>query len=187
MQEREATASGLFAGDFVDPTEEIIDMSEGPTHAPVTPPADAPASPSPKPRPRTLSKVMSRGRALSRHGSLSGMMPEPAPLKDNPFTTVPANFNPQLSPQRKGKRKEKEVGVDAEKEREKLPLPAPTSSSVIATEGNTRGGGVVEKIEKKEDPGFVTLDLSLDDLAADAKSSSPRRASRSPPRKKTRS
>ena len=77
--------------------------------------------------------------------------------------------------------------VELEKEREKLPLPAPTSSSVIATEGNTRGGGVVEKIEKKEDPGFVTLDLSLDDLAADAKSSSPRRASRSPPRKKTRS
>ena len=49
------------------------------------------------------------------------------------------------------------------------------------------GGGVVEKIEKKEDPGLVTMDLSLDDLAADAKSSSPRRASRSPPRKKTRS
>ncbi|RPD54394.1 HD-domain/PDEase-like protein [Lentinus tigrinus ALCF2SS1-7] len=185
MQERETAAAGLFSGDFVDPTEEDIDMSEGPARAPVTPPADAPALATPKPRTRALSKVVSRGRALSRRESLAGMMPEPAPLKDNPFTTVPANFNPQLSPQRKGKRKEKEkeVGVEGDKqERENLPLPTPTPSFAVDGE-QVRAVPLSARVEGgKED---VPLDLGLGDFGPE-KGSPPRRASRSPPRKKTR-
>ncbi|KAI0706868.1 hypothetical protein C8T65DRAFT_740425 [Cerioporus squamosus] len=186
MQERESAAGGLFSGDFGgDLGEDDIDMSEGPKHTPVTPPADAPAPATPKPKPRTLSKVVSRGRALSRHGSLGGMVPDPVPLKDNPFTTVPANFNPQLSPQRKGKRKEKEKVVAGESVTDSPPLPKPTPDCAKGGERTS------DPVEKEEDSGSLPLDLDLD-LGHEEKgggegSRSPRRASRSPPRKKTRS
>ncbi len=181
MQERDTTATGLFSGDVGgDLGDEEVDMSEG-THIPVTPPADAPAPVTPKAKGRALTKVVSRGRAVSRHGSLGGMVPEPVSLKDNPFTTVPANFNPQSSPQRKGKRKEqekvKEQEVKGESGTENLPLPTPTSSWVEKAEA----------VPKEDGPGFPTLPLGLEEETEEEQGSRSRRASRSPPRKKTRS
>ncbi|RDX44748.1 HD-domain/PDEase-like protein [Lentinus brumalis] len=181
MQERDTTATGLFSGDVGgDLGDEEVDMSEG-THIPVTPPADAPAPVTPKAKGRALTKVVSRGRAVSRHGSLGGMVPEPVSLKDNPFTTVPANFNPQSSPQRKGKRKEqekvKEQEVKGESGTENLPLPTPTSSWAEKAEA----------VPKEDDLGFPTLPLGLDEETGEEECSRSRRASRSPPRKKTRS
>lgn len=143
-----------------DELELEVDMSEEKLSTPVTPPADAPATP--KMKPRTMSRVISRGRQLSRHGS--GMLAESTSLKDNPFTTVPPSFKPpQQSPTRKGTKREREKGPEKVKE---------------------GGSGEGEAKEKEEamasDSGVLNLELGMETGGISSV------ATASPPRKKVK-
>ncbi|KAI0773622.1 hypothetical protein C8Q74DRAFT_1265659 [Fomes fomentarius] len=135
-----------------------IDMSEEKPSTPVTPPADAPA------KPRTMSRMVSRGRQLSRHGS--GLLAEPTPLKDNPFTTVPPSFKPpQQSPTRKGKKRGREKGPEMVKE----------------SKGGSGDGEAGEKEEvMASDSGVLNLELGMETGGMSSV------ATASPPRKKVK-
>lgn len=144
---------GLFPGDGANLGDEEVDMSEDRPAAPATPQMKAPSTP--KPKPRTVSRAPTRVRALSQHGS--GII-EATPMKDNPFTTVPANFNPQVSPQRKGKKRERELKTEVEV--------TPKSETVVAAAA-----------VKEDEVEALDLDLALD----------PGLEGGSPPKKKSKS